>query len=129
MYGITKTQKTIENNITKTFFDMNNYDELKKIIEIIHPDNIVHLASTSSSVDAFNNPFNTLQNNGMLCAKICEIIKNINKNIKFFNASSSEIYKGHTEYNVDEYNEKNLNNTHHLHPYSIAKILNNLNLH
>ena len=61
----------------------------------------------------------------MLCAKICEIIKNINKNIKFFNASSSEIYKGHTEYNVDEYNEKNLNNTHHLHPYSIAKILSN----
>tara|TARA_B110000208_G_scaffold189178_1_gene250208 strand:- start:4171 stop:6369 length:2199 start_codon:yes stop_codon:yes gene_type:complete len=125
LYGITKTQKTIENNITKTFFDMTNYDELRNFIETVNPDNIVHLASTSSTVDAFNNPFNTLQNNGMLCAKLCEIIKNMNKNIKLFNASSSEIYKGHIEYNVDEYSEENLNNTYHLHPYSIAKILSN----
>ena len=125
LYGITKTKTNIETSITKSFFDMNNYDELENFIEMIKPDNIVHLASISSSIDAFNNPFNTLQNNGMLCAKLCEIIMKHNKCIKFFNASSSEIYKGHINYNVDEYQTDNFNYTHHLHPYSIAKILSN----
>lgn len=124
LYGITKTKKYTENNILKSFLNMNNYEELKNIIETINPDNIIHLASISSSIDAFNNPFETLQNNGMLCGKLCEIIFNFNKNIKLFNASSSEIYKGHINYKVEE-NKKSINNTNHLHPYSIAKIMSN----
>ena len=39
----------------------------------------------------------------------------------FFNASSSEIYKDHEEFIVDEFN--NIDETKHLHPYSIAKIM------
>ena len=43
------------------------------------------------------------------------------RQIKLFNTSSSEIYKGHEIFNVDEY--KNINQTFHVHPYSIAKIM------
>jgi len=123
LYGIVKTQKDNENNIIKDYFDVNDYNKLQQFIEIINPDNIIHLASISSSIDAYKEPFKTLQNNGMLCAKLCEIIYNFNKNIRLFNASSSEIYKGHIDYDVDEQNEESINNTYHLHPYSIAKIM------
>ena len=39
--------------------------------------------------------------------------------IKLFNASSSEIYKGHLDYLVEEDDTK----IFHSHPYSIAKIM------
>lgn len=121
LYGITRTKKEVEKNITKFFFDMNNYDELENIIKIINPESIIHLASISSSIEAFENPLKALENNGMITAKLCNIIYKNNKKIKLFNASSSEIYKGHEVFNVDEY--KNINNASHLHPYSIAKIM------
>ena len=121
LYGITRTKKEVEKNITKFFFDMNNYDELENIIQIINPENIIHLAGISSSIEAFENPLITLQNNGMITAKICDIIYRNNRKIKLFNASSSEIYKGHEVFTVDEY--INIDNTLHSHPYSIAKIM------
>ena len=121
LYGISRKNDKLEKNITKSFFDMNDYNKLEDFIKIINPDNIIHLASISSSIEAFENPFETLQNNGMLTAKLCDIIYRNNKNIKLFNASSSEIYKDHQKFLVDEY--KNIDNTKHLHPYSIAKIM------
>lgn len=121
LYGITKNKKDLEKNITKIFFDMNNYDTLEHVIQIINPECIIHLAGISSSVEAFENPLKTLENNGMITAKLCDIIYNNNKNIKLFNASSSEIYKDHKKFIVNEYN--NIDDTLHLHPYSIAKIM------
>ena len=100
---------------------MNDYDKLEHVIKIINPENIIHLAGISSSTEAFENPIKTLENNGMLVAKLCDIIYKNNKKIKLFNTSSSEIYKGHELFNVNEY--ENIDNTLHLHPYSIAKIM------
>lgn len=121
LYGITRNILKTEQNILKINFDMSNFDRLEQVIETINPEIIIHLASTSSSIEAYNNPFSTLINNGLLVAKLCDIILNFNRNIKLFNASSSEIYKGHNTYNVDE--QLNIDNTNHLHPYSIAKIM------
>ena len=73
LYGITKSKKNIEKNITKAFIDMNNYSNLENIIKIVNPNNIVHLAGTSSSIDSFNNPLESLYNNGMLTAYLCLI--------------------------------------------------------
>jgi len=121
LYGITRTKKETEKNIMKTYFDMNDYDKLNKVIKIINPENIIHLAGISSSIECFNNPLKSLQVNGMITANLCDIIYKNNKNIKLFNASSSEIYKDHTVFNVDEYS--NINNVFHSHPYSIGKII------
>jgi len=121
IYGITKTCdcKNYDKNITKIVFNMCNSKLLEKTILTIKPDIIIHLASISSSYHAFNNPIETLQCNGMLTSYLCDIIHRNNLKIKLFNASSSEIYKGHVNYLVKE------DDTHmyHLHPYSIAKIL------
>jgi GDPmannose 4,6-dehydratase len=98
---------------------MNDYNELDNVLTIIKPHHIIHLASISSSHYAFNNPIETLKTNGLITSYLCEIIHKNCWKTKLFNASSSEIYKGHITYNITE----NDNNMFHNHPYSIAKIM------
>jgi GDP-mannose 4,6-dehydratase len=120
LYGITRNEKTqSESNITKMIFDMNNRNILEEIILTIKPDVIIHLAAISSAYYSLNNPIETLHTNGIITATLCEIIHTNKLSTKLFNASSSEIYKGHIEYNIKD------DDTHkyHNHPYSIAKIM------
>jgi len=124
LYGIgrsseTKPKPNYDVNITKFHFDMNDTTLLEHTLSIIKPDAIVHLASISSSHYAFENPVETLCNNGLLTAKLCDIIHKKGWKTKLFNASSSEIYKGHVDYQIKE----NDFNMFHLHPYSIAKTM------
>ena len=119
LYGISRSEQNNEKNITKSYLDMNNSIELEHILSIIRPDVIVHLASISSSHYAFANPIETLQCNGLLTVTLCDIIHRNKWNTILFNASSSEIYKGHVDYEVCE----NDTNMFHSHPYSIAKIM------
>jgi GDP-mannose 4,6-dehydratase len=119
LYGIGKTEESYNKNITKFYFDMNNCMELENVLSIIKPNFIIHLASISSSHFAFNNPIETLKTNGLITSQLCDIIYRNGWNIKLFNASSSEIYKGHINYNVIEDDT----NMFHIHPYSIAKIM------
>ena len=100
--------------------DINNIESLKNIILLLKPDIIIHLAAISNAYYAMENPIETFYTNGIITAHICDILyKNKLSFCKLFNASSSEIYKGHTKYFVNE------NDTHmyHLHPYAIAKIM------
>ncbi len=120
LFGFAHNQKQIsKNNITKFYFDIRKKDELEFNLHMIKPDIIIHLAGVSSSIDAFKNPIYTLELNGMSVAHICEIIHKNKWHTKLFNASSSEIYKGHLVYDVKEDD----NNMYHCHPYSIAKIM------
>ncbi len=120
LFGFAHNQKQIsKNNITKFYFDIRKKDELEFNLHMIKPDIIIHLAGVSSSIDAFKNPIYTLELNGMSVAHICEIIHKNKWHTKLFNASSSEIYKGHLVYDVKEDDH----NMYHCHPYSIAKIM------
>jgi GDP-mannose 4,6-dehydratase len=118
LYGISRTFSQNEKNITKFYFDLNDTNKLEYTLSIIKPDVIVHLASISSSHYAFEHPIESLLSNGLLAGQLCEIVHKKGWNTKLFNASSSEIYKGHVDYEVQE----NDNNMFNLHPYSIAKI-------
>jgi GDPmannose 4,6-dehydratase len=118
LYGISRSTPTFE-NITKFYFDMNDTRKLEHVLSVIKPDVIVHLASISSSHYAFKNPIETIQCNGLLACSLCDIIHRNGWNTKLFNASSSEIYKGHVDYHVEEDDH----HLFHLHPYSIAKTL------
>ena len=120
LYGISRSSTQVyEKNITKFYFDMNDSTILENVLSIVKPDVIIHLASISSSQYAFKNPIETLQCNGMLTATLCDIIHKKGWNTKLFNASSSEIYKGHIDYHVQDDDH----HMYHLHPYSIAKIM------
>jgi len=118
LYGISRKINS-EKNITKFELDLNDFHKLQHCILTIKPDIIIHMASISSSHYAFNHPIETLQTNGILTAQICDIVYKHNLQTKLFNASSSEIYKDHVNYLVQE-DDKYMK---HLHPYSIAKIM------
>jgi GDPmannose 4,6-dehydratase len=94
-------------------------EHLERTICSLKPRTIIHLAGISSSQYAFHNPYETLQVNGLITAKICEIIHKNKINTKLFNASSSEIFKGHVQYSAIDLDK----NMYHCHPYSIAKIM------
>ena len=117
LYGI--SSKESMNNLTTFVIDIKDTKKLELMMTIIKPDIIVHLASICSSVKCFNEPILSLQTNGMATVDICNIIHTKGWKTKLINASSSEIYKGHINYNVTE----NDTYMHHLHPYSIAKIM------
>ena len=119
LYGIGHSNPTYQQNITKFYFDMKNNIELEHCLSMVRPDAIVHLAGISSSQYAFQHPMETLETNGMITAQLCDIIHKNGWKTKLFNASSSEIYKGHIDYTVQE----NDHNMFHSHPYSIAKIM------
>jgi GDP-D-mannose dehydratase len=121
LYGFAHTNKHVNNStkLTKFYFDIKNTSELELNMNIIKPDIIIHLAGISSSIAAFNNPISSLELNGLVVANICNIIYKNNWITKLFNASSSEMYKGHINYEVKE----NDTNFYHNHPYSIAKIM------
>jgi GDP-mannose 4,6-dehydratase len=108
-----------DNKLTKFYFDITNTEELEINLNIIKPNIIIHLAGMSSSIEAFKNPIKALELNGMTVAHICNIIYKNKWQTKLFNASSSEMYKGHINYFVTD-EDKNM---YHSHPYSIAKIM------
>jgi GDP-D-mannose dehydratase len=121
LYGIGHSQnKSSVQMMIRSAFDVTDSEKLEQLVLTISPDKIVHLAGISSSQYAHENPIETLYTNGLVTAHLCDIIhKNKMTNCCLFNASSSEIYKGHVKYTVTE----NDNNMHHLHPYSIAKTM------
>jgi GDP-D-mannose dehydratase len=121
LYGFAHKNKQSNNltKFTKFYFDIKTTSELELNINLIKPNIIIHLAGISSSIDAFNNPISCLELNGFVVANICNIIHKNKWSTKLFNASSSEMYKGHVNYSVSE----NDNNFYHNHPYSIAKIM------
>jgi GDP-mannose 4,6-dehydratase len=119
LFGFAHKRNTSNNNITKFYFDIRDNKQLELNLNIIKPDIIIHLAGISSSIEAFKEPVYTLEINGMTVAHICDIIYKNKWSTKLFNASSSEMYKGHINYDVKEDDH----NMFHIHPYSIAKIM------
>ena len=121
LYGICKCIPTHldSSNIVKFSMDINNRDQLEKVLLIIKPDIIIHLSGISSSFVALNNPINTIISNGLVTAHLCDIIHQNKMKTKLFNASSSTMFAGHGDYDTKE------DDTHmyNLHPYAIAKIM------
>lgn len=105
--------------ITRFTIHDNDDDGLRDCLLSVNPQYLVHLAGISNSQTALENPIQTLDVNGRMIAVICDCVYQNDLSTKIFNASSSEIFKGHGEYTV--YDETNY--YHNLHPYSIAKIM------
>ena len=121
LYGICKSsrERCSTDGLIKGCINMLDDRILENELMMIRPDIIIHLASISSARYALEHPVTTLETNGLLVAKICDIIQRNRLGCKLFNASSSEMYKGHIDYDVieDDGNKK------HIHPYSIAKAM------
>lgn len=72
--------------------DLNDLSSVMKIVTKYNPDEIYNLAAQSSVGISFSQPLGTIQSNLFSVLNLLESIKNINKNIKFYQASSSEMF-------------------------------------
>lgn len=120
IFGIGHRKKaSIEPSIARFTVGDNDDNLLRDCILSVNPQYIVHLAGISNSQTALENPIPTLDVNGRMIAVICDCVYQNDLSSTIFNASSSEIFKGHGEFTVSH----DANYFRNLHPYSIAKIL------
>ena len=89
-----ETETNESKNFTIHFGDLTDYSCLSRIITEILPDEIYHLGAMSHVKVSFDIPLYTAEVNALGTHKILEIIRSLKpqKNIKFYNASTSELY-------------------------------------
>ncbi len=102
LYGLTKKVLKNEKSVIKMVDTLDDYKRLENILLTIKPQHIIHLASISNTEECEKHPIHTITTNGMSTAYLCEIIHSNNLSSSLFNASSSENFKDHINYNVKE---------------------------
>jgi GDPmannose 4,6-dehydratase len=76
------------------YSDLMDSSSLNNLIKKINPDEIYNLAAQSHVAVSFQNPYYSAISANAGIISILEAIKNEEKNIKFYQASSSEMYGG-----------------------------------
>jgi len=77
--------------------DLVDAGSIIEAIEISNPEEIYHLAAQSFVEASFEQPIGTGEVTGLGVARVLEAIRQINPEIKFYQASTSELYgKGHS---------------------------------
>lgn len=106
-----------ENLLKLHYSDLLDSSSLSLLINEIEPDEVYNLAAQSHVSVSFKNPIYTSQVSTMGSLSILEAIKVHEKNIKFYQASSSEMYGG---VGKEALNEESVFNPKS--PYAISKL-------
>lgn len=101
LYGITRTSQPERNGPMLIAADLCSSD-LEKTILLIKPDRIIHLASISNTEECEENSLAALDLNSRCVVNICDIVYRNGLKCKIFYASSSELFKGHGEYVIQD---------------------------
>jgi len=105
------------NNIYLTYGDMNDALSLMRIVKEVNPDEIYNLAAQSHVAVSFDEPEYTANTIALGTLRLLEIIRLSKKKIKFYNASTSEIYG-----NTSEVPQNEKTRFEPCSPYAIAKL-------
>ncbi len=84
------------------YSDLLDSSSLNSLINKIQPDEIYNLAAQSHVAVSFKNPVYTSQTGTLGFLSLLEAIRNLDKDIKFYQASSSEMFGGGTEESLNE---------------------------
>lgn len=82
--------------------DLIDATSIYEAVEISDPDEIYHLAAQSFVGASFDQPISTAQITGVATALILEAIRLTGKNIKFYQASTSELYGNGAKHFLNE---------------------------
>ena len=82
----------IFNKITLHYGDLTDGMNLMSVIKKVQPDEIYNMAAQSHVQVSFETPEYTANADALGTMRILEIIKNVNPKIKFYQASTSELY-------------------------------------
>ena len=83
-----------EGNFNLYYSDLLDSSSLTSLINLINPDEVYNLAAQSHVAVSFKNPLYTTQVGTVGVVSLLEAIKNSKKDIKFYQASSSEMFGG-----------------------------------
>jgi GDPmannose 4,6-dehydratase len=108
---------TIKDKVTLIECDLLNLNQVTKLIIDNEPHEIYNLAAQSSVYQSYKNPIGTFEFNTISVFNILESIKNSGLNIKFYQASSSEMFG-----KVDKLPITETSLIHPLSPYAISKV-------
>ncbi|MBI45766.1 MAG: GDP-mannose 4,6-dehydratase [Candidatus Marinimicrobia bacterium] len=107
----------IEKDIEIVDFELSEFTNIYRVIEKYKPDEIYNLAAQSFVAASFEMPIMTSDVTGLGVSRILEAVKNINPSIKFYQASSSEMFGKVSE---SPQNEKTI--FYPRSPYGVAKL-------
>jgi len=99
------------------YADLTDYSSLEKIILTTSPDEIYNLAAQSHVQTSFQIPNYTSEVNSMGVLNILNIIKNSKKKIRFYQASTSEMFGNQKKFPLNEKSKMNP-----VSPYGISKL-------
>ncbi|MFA7309141.1 MAG: GDP-mannose 4,6-dehydratase [Patescibacteria group bacterium] len=98
--------------------DITDFESVLDIMRRVHPDEVYNLAAQSHVGYSFKAPIATLAASGESVLILLEAIREVDSKIKFYQASTSELYGG--DLGTEPQNEKTVFNPHS--PYAIAKL-------
>lgn len=101
LYGITRGDIKSK-DVQRIHSDLTDRVALESLICTIRPDQIIHLASLSNIEECETDPSVTLTVNTGVVVNLCNIIHRNRLPTKLFHASTSDLYKGHGTYTIEE---------------------------
>ena len=90
------------NQLNLHYADLLDSASLSNLVTQIQPDEIYNLGAQSHVAVSFKNPLYTTQTSTIGPLALLETIKNADKRIKYYQASSSEMYGGEDEVSLNE---------------------------
>lgn len=97
--------------------DITDFDACKTMLKQVNPDEVYNLTAQSFVGLSFKEPFITAQSTGVAVLNLLEAIRLINPEVRFYQASSSELF-GQTE----EIPQTEKTPFHPRSPYAVAKL-------
>ena len=97
--------------------DMTDLSSMVRLLKKIRPHEVYNLAAQSFVVASWTQPISTVNINALGTARLLETIRLVNPKIKFYQASSSEMFG-----KVQEFPQKENTPFHPRSPYSVSKI-------
>ena len=91
-----------DNQLQLYYSDLLDSSSLNNLISKIEPDEVYNLAAQSHVAVSFKNPIYTIQSGNLGTISILEALRNLDKKVKFYQASSSEMFGGKEKKSLDE---------------------------
>ncbi len=82
----------IYSKIIYEFFDLNDFNSILRIFKKYKINEVYNLAAQSFVKESFNSPISSCETTAIGPLRILEVIREVDKKIKFYQASSSEMY-------------------------------------
>ncbi|MBM3621764.1 MAG: GDP-mannose 4,6-dehydratase [Alphaproteobacteria bacterium] len=106
----------VERHVKFEYFDLLEYENMRRLIDRLRPDEVYNLAAQSFVGSSFEQPLYTADADAMGVLRLLEVCRGVDKAIRFYQASSSEMYGGVSPVALNETTP-----FHPRSPYAVAK--------